>query len=1225
MNISLTHSLGASDVTREPPTTRGTDWPIPDDQPYNPLDTSFPNDSTIVIMSDALVGGNTFVFLELHVARSPIDQSISVRVYHQRGAIGPTQDDRQPPPRRRQFVVAHMEHGEFLYEHVYNLALADGFIRQPPGALAFIENQEIGTRCIGGGGGCGGGGSNGTSLDPAVCSIVDTMFHEMYQHLNQSTSAEMSGAGDIRFARTGAIPRIGDIQKAEMLLREMELVVRSESASKLSTIEAHSACTKLSLEFFSLIPAVEQQPSQQQDHPQHHQHMILDSLVAIEEQRETVQLLRDLINVGEGIRGANALSDTQRKYKALHCTIEHVSRATDEYEQVARLVQTTAPAPAAAHLTTIVEIANVFRISRPMEQQFFRTKVGNERLLLHGSRPSNIVGILSRGLLMPRTVIRSVSRTDEGWLGSGLYFTDSISAALQYSPASVQGMRYVFCCSVALGRSKEYTSKATNLSRVPTGYDSTHGVKSTTDRASIFDQNEFVIYHPTQQRLRYLIQLYDHKVHTQHLLPSPISNFFPILHDFPNVHTASTATSSLGDQIPRGMKCNDDTGQIVEDTTSVESFVGEPLGLVSCVDDVAVPLRSSHVRAKVLDMVAEVIVMQVYHNESNVMIEAKYVFPLDEMSSVCGFEAFINGKHMIGVVKEKEQARREYRAAVEQGNGAYLLEQERPDIFTVRIGNLPPGAEALIKITHVTELAVDGPYMVFRLARAAISTAQCNEAFDLVTQNVTDTAEVIGGSEEEVTLQVTLDMPFVIKHVFSTSHDIRVKRTDTKASVEWQQDPRQSLDRDFELKILLEDPYRPRMLVEVDDTGHHAALLSFHPTFVGYDVSHATNDIVLLADCSASMRGDALQNLKRTLHLCINQIEAMWRSGIVTRFNLLSFGSMFQYLFPRSRLVDSTSLQAARQYIHVMTASLGGTDMAQALRAVLMRHSAILQATESSPINKNNNNNNNNIVLISDGNFTDMDEIHELVQRHRTHHSSRIFTFGVGPEANRHSLASMARFGGGACEFIECGTLATSRVTRQFKRIQQPGLCNIKLAWQVDDADKVIQAPATIESLYNGERKLVYGLVGNGICTHATLSAMLSSGRHVEFGVDTPQLLFKRGTRILHRLAARAAIRDWETGIFDNDLVLNDLAKKQRKEHIIATSIQHQIVCRFTSFLAIEDRRDGENDLTLVRSMPTIKELIVNETIDQLPYMSWELVARAREPLREDNHHSTQV
>ena len=44
--------------------------------------------------------------------------------------------------------------------------------------------------------------------------------------------------------------------------------------------------------------------------------------------------------------------------------------------------------------------------------------------------------------------------------------------------------------------------------------------------------------------------------------------------------------------------------------------------------------------------------------------------------SVCGFEAFINGKHIVGKVKEKEQARQEYKEAISKGHGAYLMEEQ---------------------------------------------------------------------------------------------------------------------------------------------------------------------------------------------------------------------------------------------------------------------------------------------------------------------------------------------------------------------------------------------------------------------------------------------------------------------------------------------------------------------------------------------------------------------
>ncbi len=45
-------------------------------------------------------------------------------------------------------------------------------------------------------------------------------------------------------------------------------------------------------------------------------------------------------------------------------------------------------------------------------------------------------------------------------------------------------------------------------------------------------------------------------------------------------------------------------------------------------------------------------------------------------------------------------------------------QEEKPDIFTVSVGNIPPQAEVLIKITYVTELAVDGADILFTVRRA---------------------------------------------------------------------------------------------------------------------------------------------------------------------------------------------------------------------------------------------------------------------------------------------------------------------------------------------------------------------------------------------------------------------------------------------------------------------------------------------------------------------------
>ena len=72
----------------------------------------------------------------------------------------------------------------------------------------------------------------------------------------------------------------------------------------------------------------------------------------------------------------------------------------------------------------------------------------------------------------------------------------------------------------------------------------------------------------------------------------------------------------------------------------------------------------------------QVVVLQEYHNKSSTAIEAKYVFPLGDGAAVCGFEAFINDKHIVGQVKEKEVAHKEYKKAVSEGHGAYLMDQD---------------------------------------------------------------------------------------------------------------------------------------------------------------------------------------------------------------------------------------------------------------------------------------------------------------------------------------------------------------------------------------------------------------------------------------------------------------------------------------------------------------------------------------------------------------------
>ncbi|KAF0546084.1 von willebrand domain-containing protein [Gigaspora margarita] len=78
-----------------------------------------------------------------------------------------------------------------------------------------------------------------------------------------------------------------------------------------------------------------------------------------------------------------------------------------------------------------------------------------------------------------------------------------------------------------------------------------------------------------------------------------------------------------------------------------------------------VPLKKVVVNACVVDMIAEVNITQIYENLEKDKIEAIYEFIVSDTAAVCGFEATIDDKRkVIGIVKEVEQAKNEYKEAI---------------------------------------------------------------------------------------------------------------------------------------------------------------------------------------------------------------------------------------------------------------------------------------------------------------------------------------------------------------------------------------------------------------------------------------------------------------------------------------------------------------------------------------------------------------------------------
>ncbi|NXW35609.1 PARP4 polymerase, partial [Phaetusa simplex] len=417
--------------------------------------------------------------------------------------------------------------------------------------------------------------------------------------------------------------------------------------------------------------------------------------------QDLCQLIRDMLNIRETNMSCPNPSSLA-KYRALRCKIEAVDSTSSEFLSVEQQVLKN------NYNDCPVKILKVYRVGRITETAEFLSSLGNIRSLFHASSVRNFMGILSRGLLMPKVVVEDhgLERTDIGNLGSGIYFSDSVSASIKYSsPSEMDGTRLLAVCDVALGSCLDLYERDYSLNNAPSGFDSVHGVRKTADISSDFEDDEFVVYKTCQVKIRYVVKFC--------LAEDQIKQFQPAvgveLEQDNNEPESQCHLQQESYELPNANLSN-------PVKTGLQDRLGNP-----------VPLEGVYIKARIIDFVAQVVMFQTYTNQNSKPIEAKYVFPLDDKAAVCGFEAFINGKHVIGEVKEKKQAHREYRKAIRQGDGAYLMDQDAPDIFVISVGNLPPNSTVVIKITYITELSFQHGCITFHLP-ASVSPLQQDKA-----------------------------------------------------------------------------------------------------------------------------------------------------------------------------------------------------------------------------------------------------------------------------------------------------------------------------------------------------------------------------------------------------------------------------------------------------------------------------------------------------------------
>jgi len=593
--------------------------------------------------------------------------------------------------------------------------------------------------------------------------------------------------------------------------------------------------------------------------------------------------------------------------------------------------------------------------------------------------------------------------------------------------------------------------------------------------------------------------------------------------------------------------------------SSFESSEKRTTGLLVGKHDV--PLTGVAIDVKARGTASTVTVAQRYVNREVVTVEAVYSFPLEESAAVCGFEVEIGGRRIVGAIEEAAKAFEAYDEAMARGDGAYLLDQDRPNLFTASVGNLLPHEEAVVRISYVAPLERQGDDV-----RIKIPTTVAPRYVPLEKLRTMDPAErehlapptVIGGVPYGLTLAVDFEGWSTVKSVECPSHPVRVQTSRRHATVELAGADIQ-LDQDVVVTFTMATTPVASALVAEDEQGDTVIMLDLAAPDEG---RHTAAEVVFVLDCSGSMMGSSIAAARNALLLCLRSLQ---KDDL---FNVVFFGSDYRKLFDESRAFDQDSLDDATRAVAHVDADLGGTEILSPLRDVLGGRRGQL------PLR---------VLLLTDGEVGNEEDVIQLAARHAD--SATIFTLGIGYGASDYLVGGLARASGGWAELVHPNERIEPKVMRQMARVGAGETGQVSVDWAGLAPDLV--APADLPPLFPGSTLTVYGRLPK-----REAASLRKEGKAVEVAVvqktssgetrlpATVDLEAVEADLTIPRLLAREAIRDLEEGrgeLFGagGSAQTSRRAGKADKA-ILELATRYSLMSSQTSFVAVEERSAKE-------------------------------------------------
>ncbi len=580
------------------------------------------------------------------------------------------------------------------------------------------------------------------------------------------------------------------------------------------------------------------------------------------------------------------------------------------------------------------------------------------------------------------------------------------------------------------------------------------------------------------------------------------------------------------------------------------------------------PLAHTRVVAQVSGNVARVEVTQYYANPSRDRLEAIYAFPLPPNAAVTDMLFRIGDRVVLSEVKRREEAKRTYEKAKREGKTAALTEQERPNLFTQSVANVPPGAMVAVVLRYVHEVPFDDGRYLFHFPTTVgpryipgTPVGASGPGWSPDTDRVPDASRVTPpvlppGKQpsHDVDVLVRLVPGTAFDDVVAKSHRVVTGLDSDGARVVALAEDDRVPNKDLVLTWRPAGTAPAAHALLQRERGEEFVLIFAQPPAEVAPSLVRPKELVFLVDKSGSMSGAPIDRAKALI------ARALGALGPDDTFQVIAFDGAAQAMTAAPVPGTPENVKRAATWLNLLEGG-GGTEMLTGIRAALTAPADPRRLRM--------------VVFCTDGFIGNEAEIIAAVESLRG--SARVFGFGIGESVNRFLVEGVGRAGRGASEVVNLKEVPDAAVERLFRRIDRPVLTDLEASFEGAEVADVL--PARLPDLLAGQPLVVAARVRSG-----TPRAVVLRGRLGEkpWQARIPVAGAPHAGIVAEQPVAGTL---WARRRVDALLPEGPPPSAAAVEEVVALALRFKLVTRHTSFVAVERELRVDPTLPMARSV----------------------------------------